>query len=323
MPSEKLKSLIALRRASPYDSSQSIELLRGKGPDAGSVPRPNTKIEFCDMDGVYGEWVVNGTLTNEGVFVFFHGGGYYRSSAEASRRIGSNISASCGCRCLTVDYRLAPENPFPAAVEDAYAAYQWTLKQGVPSHQIVVGGSSAGGGLTAALLAKLKMEGEGQPAAAVLLSPWTDLTQSAATFESNQDSDPSISKIYLDRMAGLYLNGVDPKDPLASPVFSDLEGLPPILVQVGKPETMFGDAEAFANKARDCGVQLDFQAYDDVPHAWHNSDHVVPRIPEALDAFNKIGHFFTTHVTSQGSGRSPSADSTKTEIEGTRRAPPI
>ena len=151
------------------------------------------------------------------------------------------------------------------------------------------------------------MEGEGQPAAAVLLSPWTDLSQSAATFESNQDSDPSISKIYLDRMAGLYLNGVDPKDPLASPVYSDLEGLPPILVQVGKLETMFGDAEAFANKARHCGVQVDFQAYDDVPHAWHNSDHVVSRIPEALDAFNKIGHFFTIHVTSQGSGRSPSA----------------
>ncbi len=298
MASDKLKSLIALRRASPYYPSQSIEFLRGKGPDAGSVPRPNTKIESCDMDGVYGEWVVSGTPTNEGVFVFFHGGGYYRSSAEASRRIGSNLSASCGCRCLTVDYRLAPEHPFPAAVDDAYSAYQWVLKQGVTPKQIVVGGSSAGGGLAAALLAKLKMEGEGQPAAAVLLSPWTDLTQSAATYASNQDSDPSISKVYLDRMAGLYLNGVDPKNPLASPVYSDLEGLPPILVQVGKSETMLGDAEAYANKARHCGVQVDFQAYDEVPHAWHNSDHVVPGIPEVLDAIEKIGHFFTTDVKS-------------------------
>lgn len=296
MASDELKALIELRGASPYHPSQSIDSLRGKGPDAGSVPRPNTDVQPCDMDGVYGEWVVNGTPRNEGVFLFFHGGGYYRSSAEASRRIGSNLSASCGCRCLTVDYRLAPENPFPAAVDDAYSAYQWTLKQGVSSHQIIVGGSSAGGGLAAALLAKLKIKGECQPAAAVLLSPWTDLTQSAATFESNQDTDPSISKIYLDRMAGLYLNGVDPKEPLASPVFSDLEGLPPILIQVGKSETMFGDAEAFANKARHCGVQVDFQAYDDVPHAWHNSDHVVPGIPEVLDAIEKIGQFFTTHV---------------------------
>ncbi len=297
MASDELKALIDLRWADPYNPSQSIESLRGKGPDGGSIPRPNTEVESCDMDGVYGEWVVNGTPQNQGVFLFFHGGGYYRSSAEASRRIGSNLSASCGCRCLTVDYRLAPENPFPAAVDDAYSAYQWTLKQGIPSHQIVVGGSSAGGGLAAALLAKLKREGEVQPAAAVLLSPWTDLTQSAATFESNQDTDPSISKIYLDRMAGLYLNGVDPKDPLASPVFSDLEGLPPILVQVGKPETMFGDAEAFAKKARLCGVSVDFQAYKDVPHAWHNSDHVIPGIPEVLDAIEKIGHFFTTHIT--------------------------
>lgn len=296
MASDELKALIDLRWANPYNPSQSIDSLRGKGPDGGRVPKPNTDVQSCDMDGVYGEWVVNGTPQNEGVFLFFHGGGYYRGSAEASRRIGSNLSASCGCRCLTVDYRLAPENPFPAAVEDAYSAYQWTLKQGTPSHQIIVGGSSAGGGLAAALLAKLKMEGEGQPAAAVLLSPWTDLTQSAATFASNQDSDPSISKIYLDRMAGLYLNGVDPKDPLASPLFSDLEGLPPILVQVGKPETMLGDAEAFANKARHCGVPVDFQAYDDVPHGWHNSDHVVPGIPEALDAFDKIGHFFKTHI---------------------------
>jgi epsilon-lactone hydrolase len=291
MPSEPLKALIALRRANAYNPSQSIEELRGDGPDGGSIPRPGTAIEVCDADGVYGEWVVCGTPSTESIFIFLHGGGYYRSSAIASRRIASDLSVACGCRCFTVEYRLAPEHPFPAAVDDAYTAFRWLLKQGITAEQIVVGGSSAGGGLTAALLAKLKLEGESQPAAAVLLSPWTDLTQRAETFVTNADSDPTISKEYLDRMAGLYLNGVDPKDPLASPVFSNLEGLPPLLVQVGKSETMYGDALAYVNKARQGGVSVEFEAYDDVPHGWHNSAHVVPDIPEALAAIERIGQF--------------------------------
>ena len=295
MASEQLKALLALRRAHPYDPSLKIEELRGDGNDPGSVPKPGTRVEPCDADGVYCEWVVCGVPTTESVFMYLHGGGYYRSSAIASRSIASNLSAVCGCRCVTVDYRLAPEHSFPAAVDDAYTAYHWLLKQGISAEQIIVGGSSAGGGLSAALLAKLKQTGEGQPAAAVLMSPWTDLTQSAETFVSNADLDPSISKVYLDRMAGLYLKGADPADPLASPVYSDLEGLPPILVQVGKSETMFGDAEAYSNKARQQGVQVEYEAYDDVPHAWQNSAHVIPDIPETLEAVKGIGRFFSAH----------------------------
>jgi len=166
------------------------------------------------------------------------------------------------------------------------------LKQGIQQKQIVVGGSSAGGGLAAALLAKLKIKGESQPAAAVLLSPLTDLMQSAETSVSNADSDPTISKVYLDRMAGLYLNGADPRDPLASPVFSDLTGLPPMLVQVGTSETMLGDAQANVDKARQQGVQIQFDTFDDVPHGWHNSAHVIPDIPEALAAIEIIGTYF-------------------------------
>lgn len=292
MASEQLKTLIAQKRANPYNPNQSIESLRGNGPDGGSIPRPDTKVESCDANGVYCEWVTYGVPATESVFMFLHGGGYYRSSAKASRMVASNLSAACGCRCLTVEYRLAPENPFPAAVDDAYAAYSWLLKQGLSPKQIIVGGSSAGGGLTAALLAKLKLLGESQPAAAVLLSPWTDLTQSADTFVTNADSDPTISKVYLDRMAAQYLDGVDPTDPLASPTFSDMTGLPPMLVQVGKSETMFGDGLAYTDKAREAGVQVEFDPYDDVIHGWHNSAHVVPGMPEALEATARIGAFF-------------------------------
>ena len=295
MASEQLKTLIAQKRANPYDPNQSIASLRGTGPDGGSIPRPDTKVVPCDADGVYGEWVTHGTPTTESVFVFLHGGGYYRSSAKASRMVASNLSAACGCRCLTVDYRLAPEHPFPAAVDDAYAVFNWLLSQGIAAEQIIVGGSSAGGGLTAALLAKLKIEGESQPGAAVLLSPWTDLTQSANTFVTNADSDPTISKVYLDRMAAQYLKGSDRTDPLASPVFSDMEGLPPMLVQGGKSETMFGDALAYVDKARQAGVQVEFDPYDDVIHGWHNSAHVVPNMPEAVAAIAVIGKFFKSH----------------------------
>ncbi len=296
MASEELKTLIELKRANPYDSTQSIDALRGDGPDGGRIPAVDTNIESVDADGVYCEWVVSRSASSDAVFLFFHGGGYYRSSAVASRRIASDLSAACGCRCFTVDYRLAPEHPFPAAVDDAYAAYHWLLGQGIEANRIVVGGSSAGGGLTAALLARLKLNDEAMPCAAVLLSPWTDLTQSAETFVSNVQSDPSISKEYLDRMAAQYLRGTDPKDPLASPVYSDLEGLPPMLVQAGTSETMYGDALAYVNEARAAGVPVRFEPFEDVIHGWHNSQHVVPNIPEALDAIERIGSFVSERL---------------------------
>ncbi len=300
MPSEELKRLLEIRWANQPDPLRTVEEVRAADePDPGCIPRPGTSYESIDADGVYCEWVTWETPTTDSVFVYLHGGGYYRSTGPASRMACSNLSKVCGCRCLTVDYRLAPENKFPAAVDDAYAAYQWILKQGIAPQQIVVGGSSAGGGLTAALLAKLKLNGEDQPAAAVLLSPWTDLTQSAETYVTNADVDPSISKRYLDIAAERYLGDQDPKHPLASPVFSELAGMPPLLVQVGNQETMYGDAEAYAEKARLAGVNVQFETFDDVPHAWHNSEQVVPEIPEVWKALKSIGVFFKAHTLNQ------------------------
>ena len=296
MASDELKRLIALKRAKPYDPNQSIASLRGTGLDKGSVPREGTEVIACEANGVSCEWVTFGTATRETVFIFLHGGGYYRSSAVESRLIASNLSAACGCRCFTVEYRLAPENKFPAAIDDAYTAYRWLLDLGIAAKNIVVGGSSAGGGLTAALLNKLKQEGYPLPVAAVLLSPWTDLTQSAETYVTNGDPDPAISRGYLNRAAAGYLGDADPLDPLASPVNGDLSGLPPLLVQVGKSETMYGDAEAYVQKAEQADVNVTFQPYDDVIHGWHNSVQIVPNIPETLVAFQKIGEFVRRHV---------------------------
>ena len=297
MPSDELKALLAIRWKNRSEPMCTVEEIRAVDEsDPGRVPCLGTTYEPCNADNVYCEWVTWETPKTETIFVYLHGGGYYRSSSPASRMAASNLSKACGCRCFTVDYRLAPENKFPAAIDDAHTAYQWLLKQGIPAKQIVVGGSSAGGGLTAALLAKLKQNSDDQPAAAVLLSPWTDLTQSAETYVTNADVDPSISKHYLDLAADRYLDGVDPKHPLASPIFSDLEGLPPLLIQVGNQETMYGDAEAYAEKARQADVQVEFETFDDVPHAWHNSEHVVPGIPEVWTAIDRIGEFFKLHA---------------------------
>ena len=294
MASDELKTLIALKRAHPYDPSKSLASLRGAGPDDDSVPRPGTEVTLVDARGVPGEWVVFGQPTSKKVFLFLHGGGYFRSSAAATRLLASNLSAACDCRCFTVDYRLAPEYKFPAAVDDAHTAYLWLLGQGIAPMDIVVGGSSAGGGLAAALLNKLKQDGEPLPAAAILLSPWTDLTQSADTFLTNADSDPSISKTLLDLAASQYLGDADPVDPLASPVFAELSGLPPMLVQVGKSETMYGDSLTYVHKAREANVEVTLESYDDVIHGWHNSGHLVPDMPEAILAVEQIGKFFRT-----------------------------
>jgi acetyl esterase/lipase len=194
---------------------------------------------------------------------------------------------------FSVDYRLAPEHPFPAAVDDAHTAYRWLLDQGIAANRIAVGGISAGGGLTLALLLKLKQDGAPLPAAAIPMSAWTDLTQSGDTMVSKAAIDPSISKAYLDRMAGYYLAGVDPKTPLASPLYGALEGLPPLLIQVGTAETLLDDSRRFAERARAASVDVTYEAWDDMIHGWHGNSDV---LPEALDAIVAIGAFFKRKI---------------------------
>jgi acetyl esterase/lipase len=188
---------------------------------------------------------------------------------------------------------LAPEHTFPAAIDDVYTAYRWMLSNGADPATSMVGGISAGGGLTLALLLKLKDSGNPLPAGAVPMSAWTDMTQTAETFRTKADADPTISKIYLDRMSGYYLNGADPKAPLASPLFGDLSGLPPLLVQVGTSETMLDDSRLFSEKASAAGVDVTYQPWEDMIHGWHGSAAVLPEAQEAIDA---IGAFFRARL---------------------------
>lgn len=221
-------------------------------------------------------------------FLYFHGGGYRIASALAYRSYGSHLAAACKARVVLVDYRLAPENPFPAAVEDAVASYKWLLDDGVPANRIVIGGDSAGGGLTAALLLAAKQQGLPLPAGAVCLSPWVDLTITADSYETRKDTDKMFGRDAAIAARDLYLGDRDPTDPLASPVFGEWAGMPPLLIQVGDTESLLDDAARLAATAAAAGVDVEHHVYPDMPHVWQLN---YPAYPEAVDAVNEIAAF--------------------------------
>jgi acetyl esterase/lipase len=191
-------------------------------------------------------------------------------------------------RVLMVDYRLAPEDPFPAAVDDATNCYRWLVNEGFDPERIAIGGDSAGGGLAAALLVNLKNLGLPRPGCAILLSPWTDLSVSGESVKSNAKADVVLTERALVTMADHYLGERDRKAPLASPLFADLAGLPPILVQVGSTEILFSDSEAFVKKVKTAGGKVTLEIFPKMPHVFQV---FAARIPEGRDAIKKLGQF--------------------------------
>jgi len=285
-----LKEIIAAKRKNPYTENKSIKQLREETEEAGSkIPLPeNTKVEKIIADGVHAEWISCRKVNTNKIFMFIHGGGYYRGSIASTRATVARISEQAGVQCLSINYRLAPEHPFPAAIDDTYTAYNWILKQGINPQNIIVSGQSAGGGLCLALLLKIKDNKGTQPLGAVAISPWTDLSQSGNTMKTNEEIDPIISKKYLDRMAGLYLKDLSFSLPLASPLFGDLSELPPILIQVGTAETMLDDSKRFYEKAKKANVDINIEIWTDMFHGWHGNAHI---LKDAELAIESIGNF--------------------------------
>ncbi|MCB1743671.1 MAG: alpha/beta hydrolase fold domain-containing protein [Gammaproteobacteria bacterium] len=294
MASPELQAMIAAKRANPYTPDKSVEALRAESEAAavGVELPPGTRCEPVDANGVPAQWISAPESLEDRVFLFIHGGGYYRGSADISRSICAWIARCCRARVLTIDYRLAPEHPFPAAIDDTYTAYGWLLSKGVDAKRIVVGGVSAGGGLTLALLLKLKAMGDPMPAAAVPMSAWADLLQTGASFVGKADEDPSISKPYLDRAAEKYLGSADPRDPLASPLYGELGGLPPLLLQVGSAETLLDDSVEFARRAETAGVDVTLEEWPEMIHGWQMHPHL---LPEAREAIEHIAQFCDRH----------------------------
>jgi epsilon-lactone hydrolase len=238
--------------------------------------------------GVLCERIVPYAAPYDRYLLYLHGGGFIAGSPAVYRHLAWRIARAAGAQVLSPDYRLAPEHPFPAALDDALAAYGWLLAEGVEPHQIAVVGDSAGGGLAFSLVLRLRDENRPLPAAVAALSPWTDLALTGMSLHRNAKSDPMLDVTELPGVARSYLAGVDPRHPWASPLYGDFAGLPPALIQVGSDEILHDDAARLAARLDAAGGVAKLEIWPRMPHVWHL---FAPMLPEAQRAIGRIGRF--------------------------------
>ncbi len=248
-------------------------------PDPYKVPA-SIRISPSQVGGIPGEWVEGATATKT-VLLYLHGGGYFACSAQSHRPITVGFALH-GFRVLAPDYRLAPENQFPAAVDDAVAAYRGLLNEGHSPGSIVVAGDSAGGGLTLSLLLALREAGTPLPAGVALFSPWTDLAATGESIITNADRCAMFNGPDIGPSARYYLGTTDPRNPLASPLYADLKGIPPLLIHVGEDEVLRDDSTRLAERAREAGVRVELKVWPVVPHAWQLAPHMIPEARQSL-----------------------------------------
>ena len=249
--------------------------------------------EPVDAGDVAAEWIAAPGAGAQRVIYYLHGGGYVIGSINTHRELISRLSRAAGARALAIDYRLAPENPFPAAVEDATAAYRWLLSTGVDPAQVVIAGDSAGGGLTVATLVALRDAGEPLPAAAVCLSPWVDMEALGESMTTNAEVDPMIQREDVLEGAKAYLGRAEPRTPLAAPLYADPSELPPLLIQVGSSETLLDDSTRLAERAKSAGVDVTLEVWDEMIHVFQ---FMAAMLPEGQHAIDRIGEFIRQHT---------------------------
>ena len=239
--------------------------------------------------------------------LYFHGGGYVIGSPDTHAGLVGELARRAGLRTTSVDYRLAPEHAFPAAVEDGIAAYRELLASGIDAHDIVIAGDSAGGGLTLATLLSAREAGLPLPAAAVLFSPWIDLTLSGASIRGKDGVDPIFIESDLQAYVEFYLGAGDPSQPLASPLFADLTGLPPLLIQAGANEVLLDDAVRLAGRAGADNVDVTLEIGSDLPHVYQ---HHYGRLDEADAALDQAAGFLTAHLDAANAANTAGAANT-------------
>lgn len=241
-----------------------------------------------DANGVPAEWTSTPAADVSRVILFLHGGGYVSGSIASHRHLVAEAGRAAGARTLALDYRRAPEHPFPAAVDDAMAGYRFLLSTGVAPSRICIAGDSAGGGITLAALVTIRDAGLKLPGCAWCISPWIDLEAIGASMTSKAAVDPMIQRDYLREIAGMYLNGADPRSPLAAPLYAELAGLPPMLIQVGTAETLLDDAVRLAERAAAADVRVTLEAWPEMIHVWHLFH---PQLSEGRRAITAAGNF--------------------------------
>ena len=240
------------------------------------------------VHGLAAEWLRPANAADERLLLYLHGGGYVMGCCATHRQLVSYIAAAAGVRALLPEYRLAPEHPFPAAIEDAVSLYRGLLRDGHAPQDIVIAGDSAGGGLSMATLLELRDAGDPLPAAACLLSPWLDLTGSGESMISNAASDPWFEPDYLPAVAERYCRADECSNPLVSPVFADLTGLPPLYIQVCADEILFSDSTRIAERARAAGVTVDMETFTGL---WHVFQAFVRQVPESREAVARLAAY--------------------------------
>lgn len=288
-----------LKRRAVIDWNTSIPRLRQEAEKTsklfGKLP-DQIEISPITIDGLSAEWILPPHAKKDKVILYFHGGGYVMGSCQAHRSIVAKFVKGSGIGALLFGYRLAPEHPFPAAIEDSVAVYRWLLAQGVSPFHIVFIGDSAGGGLCLATLIALRDLSIPLPAAAVALSPWTDLKNTGESLKTKAKVDPLTWAESWTVFSHYYVKDNDPCLPWISPLYGDLHGLPPILIHVGEDEVLLDDSTRFAEKAKDAGVDITLKVWEGMFHCFPAC---APLFPEARQAMDEICNFIKTHVGNQ------------------------
>ena len=294
--SPELEQVISLVRSRDVDETQGATEGRRRSFENmvdGFTFHVTARYSRVNAGGVTAEWVTAEEASDNRVVLYFHGGGYIIGSPRTHRAMLAQLSMDSSARVLALDYRLAPEHPFPAPVEDAVASYRWLLNEGYDPARIALAGDSAGGGLTVAALVQIRYLGLPIPAAGVCVSPWVDMEGLGESMQTRAAADPMIGRESLMVSAKTYLGGCDPRAPLAAPLYADLRQLPPLLIQVGDAEVLLDDSTRLAGVAREAGVDVKMDVWDDMIHVWHV---FAPILPEGKQAISQAGEFIKNHT---------------------------
>lgn len=251
-------------------------------------PPAEVRVEAGTLAGIPCRRLIPPDRDGASTVLYLHGGGYISGSLTTHLELMARLARASGAEVVGIGYRRAPEHPFPAALDDALAAYRRLLAEGLDPGRLAVAGDSAGGGLAVALLTTLRDFGSPLPRAAALLSPWVDLALTGASLEDRREADKVLHPVILERAAELYLAGADPRDPRASPLFADLAGLPPLLVQVGTAELLFDDSRRLAAALERAGTPVELKVWDEMLHFWHFYASI---LPEGEAAIREAGVF--------------------------------
>jgi monoterpene epsilon-lactone hydrolase len=280
-----LRAKLAARPRSD-DYRQRRKDIDSRGLEYGLAP--DVAVEQTNANGVRAEWNSTPSAARDAVLLYLHGGGFVIGSLDSHRHLVSEAGRAAKALTFALDYRLAPEHPFPAAVEDAVAGYRFLLARGYKPERVTIAGDSAGGGLVVSAMIAIRDAGLPQPACGWCISPWVDLEALGETMSTKASADPTVQKAGILDMARLYLNGADPRLPLAAPIYANLAGLAPLLIQVGAMETLLDDAIRLAKIAGASDVRVDLQIWPEMIHVWHLFH---PELKAGLRAIEQGGSF--------------------------------